>query len=192
MGQGNDAVLQRLIDKSEIYDVMCRYARSVDRGDWALLRSTYHPDAYDDHVGFKGTLDGLVDWLDQRFAGVDNSVHFLGNCLIEFATSDVALVETYFTSRRLRRPTDEERSGLAEGDVLCRQTWGRYIDRFERRNGEWRVAKRKVVLDAGYTSVAKGGQTGNAAAPGLRNASDALYGAYREIFGAPLRPDGVS
>ncbi|KWF32816.1 hypothetical protein WL88_26125 [Burkholderia diffusa] len=192
MSQSKEEALQRLVDKSEIHDVMCRYARSVDRGDWALLRSTYHPDAYDDHVGYKGTLEGLIEWLDQRFAGVDNSVHFLGNCLVEFATSDLALVETYFTSRRLRHPVGEECNGLAADDMLCRQTWGRYIDRFERRNGEWRVAKRKVVLDAGFTSVAKGGAKGNAAAPGLRNLSDALYSAHREIFGTVPRSNAVS
>src|SRR5579862_8540086 len=81
MPQSQEAALQRLIDQAEIRDVMCRYARGVDRGDWALLRSTYHPDAYDDHVGYKGPVDGLIEWLDERFADVDNSVHFLGNCL---------------------------------------------------------------------------------------------------------------
>ena len=46
----HDEALQRLIDRTQIYEVMCKYARGVDRGDWELLRSTYHADAHDDHV----------------------------------------------------------------------------------------------------------------------------------------------
>jgi len=41
--------LQRLVDKDQIRDLMSRYARGVDRGDWDLVRDTYHTDATDDH-----------------------------------------------------------------------------------------------------------------------------------------------
>ena len=76
MHDENKHALHRLLDKSEIYDSICRYARGIDRGDWDLVRSTYHPDADDDHVEYKGGIDGLIEWLDKRFAGIDNSMHF--------------------------------------------------------------------------------------------------------------------
>jgi hypothetical protein len=176
--------LQRLLDKDEIRDSMCRYARGVDRGDWDQVRAAYHPDAHDEHGDYKGPIDGLIEWLDQRFAGVDNSMHFLGNCLIEFAGPDLALVETSFVSRRLRPLTEEERKTLGPKDQMCREGWGRYVDRFERRNGEWRVAHRTVVLEASSTSVALGGLRTSPLTWGQRNRSDRLYQVQAEIFGA--------
>ena len=67
-----------------------------------MVRSTYHSDAHDAHGEYKCDIDGLIQWLGERFADVDNSMHFLGNCLIEFADPDHAFVETYFGSSRLR------------------------------------------------------------------------------------------
>ena len=176
-------LLQRLVDKDAIRDAMARYARGVDRGDWELLRSTYHADAWDDHGEYKGPVDGLIEWLDRRFAGADNSMHFLGNCLIEFAGVDLALVETYFVSRRLRPPTDAERSVAGEKDAMCREAWGRYVDRFERREGQWRVAHRTVVIEASSTSLALGGARGGSVTWGRRDRTDRLYQAHTEIFG---------
>jgi hypothetical protein len=175
--------VQELLDRTAIADVMSTYSRGVDRGDWELLRSTYHPDAHDDHGEYKGGVDGLVAWLKDRFATTDNSIHFLGNCLIEFIDPDLALVETYFASRRLRPPTADEAAALAPGDAMCRQSWGRYVDRFERRDGQWRVADRKVVLEARFTSVAKEAARDTRALWGQRDHTDPLYVA-RAQFGA--------
>jgi SnoaL-like domain len=178
-----DAALAQLLDKDAIRDALCLYARGVDRGDWDLVRSTYHPDAYDDHGGYKGGIDGLIQWLDERFAGVDNSMHFLGNCLIEFASPDLALVETSFVSRRLRPPEGPERERLGPNDAVSREAWGRYVDRFERRGGPWRVAHRTVVLEASSSSVALGGMRTSPLTWGYRNGKDRLYAAQAEIFG---------
>ncbi|GAA4353824.1 nuclear transport factor 2 family protein [Variovorax defluvii] len=174
----------RLADRAAIQDCLCRYARGVDRGDWALVRSTYHPDANDQHGEYRGGVDGFIDWLDKRFAGVDNSMHFLGNCLIEFAGPDHAFVETYFASRRLRPPTDVERVGLQAGDRMCREAWGRYADQFERRDGEWRVARRIVITETSYTSVALGGErsTASASTYGSRDSNDPSYRSREELF----------
>ena len=185
--------LQRLLDKDAIYESLCRYARGVDRGDWALVRSTYHPDARDDHGSFSGDVDGLIAWLDDRFAGVDNSMHFLGNCQVEFAGPDLALVETSFASRRLRPATSEEAPQAGPQGAMCREAWGRYVDRFERRgDGVWRVAHRTVVLEAVFTSVAIGGALRGPGTRGRRDPGDRLYEVYDELFGggAQGRPQG--
>lgn len=176
--------LQRLADRAEIQDSLCRYARGVDRGDWGMVRSTYHPDAYDQHGEYRGGIDGLIEWLDKRFTGVDNSMHFLGNCLIEFAGPNHAFVETYFVSRRLRPPTEVERPALQPGDQMCREAWGRYADQFERRDGEWRVAHRVVVLETSSTSVALGGVRSSAASTtwGSRDGTDPSHRSRDELF----------
>ncbi len=159
-------VLQRLADRAEIQDCLARYATAVDRGDWSGVRATYHADAVDQHGEYHGGIDGFIEWLDQRFAGVDNAMHFMGNCLIEFAAADFAFVETYFVSRRLRLPTPAEaaRLGLTQVDTVCREVWGRYLDHFERREGSWKVARRQVVVETAYTSIALGGKRDPAAA----------------------------
>lgn len=183
MSQNDSEALRRMIDRTEIYEVMCRYARGVDRGDEEVIRSAYHPDAWDDHVDFKGDVDGFIAWLDTRFVGFDNSMHFLGNCLVEFAGPDLALVETYYASRRLRPPVGDEGADLAPGDMICWQSWGRYLDRFERRNGEWRIARRTLVIDSRFSSVAKNGARSGPVTWGVRNTSDPLYAVRAEIFG---------
>lgn len=184
MHENTTEKLQRLIDRAEIYDAMCRYARGVDRGDSDLIRSAYHPDAYDEHGDYKGGIDGFIEWLGTLFMNFDNSMHFLGNCLIEFAGPDLALVETSYASRRTRPPVGAECAGLAPNDAICRQAWGRYLDRFERRNGEWRVAKRMVVVDARFTSVAKGGARNAPLTWGTRDRSDPYYAVRAEVFTA--------
>jgi len=169
-----------LIARQEIADAMHRYARGVDRGDWDLVRSAYHPDAFDDHVEFRGGVDALVAWLDERFAGADNSSHFLGSSLVEFADAGTALVETYFISSRLRAPGAHD-ARAEQGDAVCRQSWGRYVDRFERRDGAWKVADRRVVLESRFTAIAIGGLRGDEDYWGRRDGDDAVFALGRAL-----------
>ena len=55
--------LDDLIDREQIRDVIYRYARGVDRRDYELVRSCYHPNATDDHGSYKGDVDGFITWL---------------------------------------------------------------------------------------------------------------------------------
>ena len=97
------------------------------------------------HGEYEGDVEGPLAWLSERFAGVTGSTHFLGNCLIDFTGPDRAQVETYFISSRLCP---------AAAEAVRRQSWGRYQDRFERRSGKWRIARRTVVIDDAYRFVA--------------------------------------
>ena len=186
---GNDK-LQRLIDRAEIHDCMARYVRGVDRGDADLMRSAYHTDAYDDHVDYKGDVEGFIKWLDGRFAPFVNSMHHIGDSFIEFAGPDVAFVETQYASRRLRQPTSEEAAKLGANDMVMRQSWGRYLDRFERRNGEWRIARRIVIVDDRFTSIAIGGARNTPSTWGYRNPSDPMYAFRADVFSNPKAAGG--
>lgn len=177
------SALQKLLDKDAIRDAIARYARGVDRGDWDLVRSGYHADAHDWHGDYQGGVEGFIAWLEQRFAGVDNSVHFLGQSLIEFSGPDLALVETYFISRRLRALTEAEAGGRSPQDAMAREAWGRYVDRFERRAGEWRVAHRTVVLEAASSSIALGGRRMAAGCWSRRDGQDAVDLLHDDLFG---------
>ena len=54
------AALRRLLDEEAIKKVHLRYCRGIDRRDWELLRSCYHPDALDDHGDYVGGVDGFI------------------------------------------------------------------------------------------------------------------------------------
>ena len=126
-----------LADREAIRDCLFRYARGVDRCDEETLRSVYWEDAQDDHCLFVGTREPLIAWLLPLLRERETTQHTIGNILIrqEEAQADV---ESYFEGYHVVR-RDEKVAGFLQG--------GRYLDRFERRDGEWRIARRKVVVD---------------------------------------------
>jgi hypothetical protein len=130
--------VETLIARQEIADVLCRYCRGIDRLDLELVRSCYHPDAYDDHGTVRGSVDeflaGAASFLPQFAA----TMHFLGNMLIE-VDGAVARAETYAVAYHRLEPDE----GSGKDDI-----WGlRYVDRFERRDGEWRIAHRVMTQE---------------------------------------------
>ena len=148
MSPDTNEALQRLLDKDEIRDLMARYCRGVDRADWDLVRSTYHTDAYDDHGDYKGGIDGFIAFAKSRTGGATQVMHFLGECLIEFASRDVAVAETYFFSAHTLGPEAQRQYGAAgQGGPVQLSHYGRYVDRAERRADVWRIAHRIVVFE---------------------------------------------
>jgi hypothetical protein len=129
--------LQRLLDERAIYRRLVEYCRGVDRGDAALVASVYHPDGTDDHGSFMGLGSDFAEYVTSRLpARYEATQHTIANPLIRFTDADTAIVETHVCAHHRR--TDEQ------GPVL--DTFGgRYVDRFERRDGEWKIAHRVVV-----------------------------------------------
>ncbi len=68
--------------------------------------------------------------------GFDATQHTIGDSVIEFADDDTAYVETYVCARQRRHD---------ETGQFLETFGGRYVDRFERRGGEWKIADRVVV-----------------------------------------------
>ena len=140
--------MSRLIAKADIEDCMKRYARGVDRRDWDMVRGCFHPDATDHHGEFLGNPEEFIDWVKARHGAVPFSMHYLLNCLVEFHADDVAAVETYFWALQRREDGD---SGTDH------EVFGRYVDRFEQRDGAWRIADRKVTYDSTRTTPSSAG-----------------------------------
>lgn len=148
MSRDAGEALQRLIDKDEIRDLMARYCRGVDRADWDLVRSTYHTDAYDDHGDYKGSIDGFIAFAKSRTGGATQVMHFLGESLIEFASRDVAVAETYFfTAHTLGQEGQRQYGAGGTGGPVQLSHYGRYVDRVERRDAVWRITHRIVVFE---------------------------------------------
>ncbi|MFM9924486.1 nuclear transport factor 2 family protein [Variovorax sp. H27-G14] len=130
------APLQALLDREAIRECLFRYCRGIDRVDEEALRSAYWPDATDCHGAWNGSADGFIAQALQRLRQGGRRVHQVNNIIIELH-GDVAAVESSFFA--LQAPADAP----AKRTLLC----GRYLDRFERRAGEWRIAARTVVYD---------------------------------------------
>ena len=137
-----DDRLRQLADKDEIRDVIMRYGRGVDRLDEDLLRSCYHADSHDDHGHWKGNGHDFAAFIVESLpARTHHSTHAVTNCLIELDPADADLARAESTSLAHLRRTDDD--GVEWLDVFA----GRYVDRFERRDGAWRIAHRVVVHD---------------------------------------------
>ena len=144
----------RLADRFAIEQALLRYCRGVDRKNWDLVRSAYHPDAYDDHGNYKGPVDGFVASVIERHQTIEQSTHAISNIQIEFAGPDVALVETYFIVHQRHMPGNAEgrnaftrpRPATPE-EAIENETVGRYVDRFSRRDGAWKIQRRTVVFE---------------------------------------------
>jgi hypothetical protein len=65
-------------------------------------------------------------------------MHMVGDSIIDFAGADSAFVETQVLVHQQR---------LDERGPFLETFGGRYVDRFERRDGEWKIADRLVVHD---------------------------------------------
>jgi hypothetical protein len=128
----------------EIEDALKRFIRGIDRRDWALALSTYHEDAQDEHGFFSGPAREFIAACARAHEHQDHSMHFMSNVLIEFQSRDAALVETYCLVFQRFGPAAQ---GVLPGSCGVRKIGtARYIDRFEKRSGGWRVAHRRIVF----------------------------------------------
>ncbi|MFD1532773.1 nuclear transport factor 2 family protein [Pseudonocardia aurantiaca] len=137
VGIGADE-LRRLVDRQQIVEVVFRYCRAVDRCDFDLLRTCYHPDGVDRHTGFTGDIDDYIDWLRTILARYAGTQHLIGQQFVEI-DGDVARCESYGIATHWAGPDGDPQYDFTSGF--------RYIDRMERRCGEWRIAERLATRD---------------------------------------------
>jgi hypothetical protein len=127
-------------DRIAIQDVLVRYCRGIDRGDADLVRSVYWPDSYDDHGAYKGSGAEFADYAVPRLnAAYSATHHTILNSTVDL-DGDVAHTETYVEAYHVSKPVP----GQQQTVFLFA---GRYVDRLEKRDGEWRIKHRVVVYD---------------------------------------------
>ena len=155
-----------LLAESEIKDVHLRYCRANDRRDEELMRSCFHPDAV---IQLHEPLDVDAFIALGRVVLDRYSVtwHNTGNQLVE-VSGDAAWAEHYTISSH-RIPASEQGP---ESDFVAS---GRYIDRMERRDGVWKIARRTMLVDFTRTDPVPAGQPGLGSGGGKRDRSDPSY-----------------
>jgi hypothetical protein len=132
------AVVEDMQNRAAIWQCLQRYARGVDRFDREMILSVFHPDAVDDHGKFVGGREEFVEWaIGQHTKAHLGHLHNLFNHTCEL-DGNQAHTETYFMFAAMNR----------EGQPLV-LNGGRYLDRLEKRDGEWRIAYRTCIREWG-------------------------------------------
>lgn len=125
-----------LQDRQAIRECLMTYSRAIDRLDRELLISVYHDDAIDDHGVFVGTREAFADWAIDMHTRTHLSHQ---HCIFNFTTDldgDVAHTESYYMF-----------VGLNRAGTPLTMGGGRYLDRFEKRDGRWAIAARVCIRD---------------------------------------------
>jgi ketosteroid isomerase-like protein len=133
--------LRRLLDETEIRAVLARYARGIDRFDMDLVRSCYHEDATDAHGEYNGGIEGFIDYALSWQNRMESMAHHFNQSTIDL-DGDSAWVESYCLCLIRLKAKDGEKPMDILGNI-------RYVDVFERRDGVWRIARRKLLHDPG-------------------------------------------
>ena len=152
----------RVADRLAIEDVLALHSRGLDRLDSAAIQLSYWPDAAVDYGSYKGDAhvfaELVVSALGEQY---ELTRHSLSNTLIAF-THNTACSESNVTAAHLATGAKEE--------MLF---YGRYLDQLEKRDGQWKILHRQVVMDRSkrlavvdergheaFADLAKGGHIG--------------------------------
>jgi SnoaL-like domain len=129
------ARLERLLDRQDILDCLVRFSRAMDRFDRELFLSAFHADAVISAGEFVGGPQDLYDWASALHEQGQSSTHhnlLNHSCDID---ADVAHTETYYLFVGRNRDDTNWAAG------------GRYVDRFERRDGMWKIVLRTNAIE---------------------------------------------
>ncbi len=128
-----------LEDRAAIHDLYSRYAYAFDGADadaWAALFTPdgrFAPPGVDAAVG----TEALRSFVADRSSLTPGMRHVMANVLVEPGDDDgVATGRAYFVCFR-----------MGGDDHFRLRNFGRYEDRFERREGVWLIANREVVAE---------------------------------------------
>jgi hypothetical protein len=135
----SDTELRALLDRQAIADKLAAYCRAVDRLDISLGHTVFHADAHADYGAslYQGDGRGVIDFICNSHLQTLNHSHQVCNSTVTL-DGDSAGSEIYFHSAtRL----------MMGGKHMQIRVWGRYLDTWSRREGEWAIDRRLTVFD---------------------------------------------
>ena len=144
------AQLTDLKDRQDIVATLQRYIRGIDRHDKELVRSTFWPEA---RINL-GTPNGREEYVDREEAALaayaQHQHHVTGQTID--IQGNTAHVESYVWFIAVPRDTGKDTPGpatpgrsLVSADTQLGS--GRYIERWEKRDGEWKILVREYAHD---------------------------------------------
>jgi hypothetical protein len=132
--------LQRLIDESEIRRVRRLWAFARDQGDWETVATLFHPEATVSISWYAGSAAGFIESSKKMFGHAKpetSSKHWFGNDRLTL------------NGNRATLETDIEVRGrdYIENYLFDFTYEGRFFDRFEKRDGAWKIAQWTCLYD---------------------------------------------
>jgi len=127
--------LEQLLDRQAILDCLNRFSRGMDRFDRELFLSAFHTDSTIAAGPFVGGPVDLYTWAQSLHEQGQVATHH--NLLNHSCDIDgnVAHAETYYLFVGRNRDDSNWMAG------------GRYIDKLEKREGQWKIALRTNVIE---------------------------------------------
>lgn len=128
--------LQEIQDRSEITELMHRYAEMVDQRQWKMMDVIFALEATIDYTstgGPAGPFRETLAWLDRALESWPINLHIVTNLIIEIE-GDEATSRCYFHAPMGRN--------TADGSQLIITNAGRYLDKLIRTNKGWRILER--------------------------------------------------
>ena len=190
MDEMREKLLQDLVDRQEIERVVRLYCRAIDRLDIELLKSVYHPDGTDEHGSFNGNAHEFAEHIIPALReAILDGMHTITQTVIDL-DGRYATVESYYLAYQ-RCPGGRDKTIAFFGERYARSVQadvdkdhdyfcgGRYIDLFEKRDGQWKILRRKItnefnvvqpcgrITDQGYIAAYN--------LPGRRDRDDYVY-----------------
>lgn len=130
------STVRQLKDRQDILDCIQRESRARDRQDVDQINSCWWEDGADEHGS---VVSKATDYAARANAGhsanFNMTSHNITNHLCEL-DGDTAHCESYVIGGLFW--LDDKTTTLA---------FGRYLDRLERRNGEWRIVARRCTIE---------------------------------------------
>jgi hypothetical protein len=133
-----------LMDRTEILDCISRHARGCDRHDIDLITAAYHSDGVDEHGHAINAGPEYGVWANKTHAETSRvHTHNITTHTCEI-DGDTAHAESYAIVV------------LVSPDATNAQLiTGRYIDRLERQDGQWRIAVRRSTVEGMFLADAR-------------------------------------
>ena len=185
-----EAELGALRDKDAIREVIHRYCRAADRCDLDAFKACYWPDGRDDHLFYGGNAWDFCDYVIPVLRNIEASIHAITNTIIELKGDQAFCESQWSVVHRLRKP---------DGSFLDYWHQGRYLDIFEKRDGEWRILERtfandmdRMIRTKDIRAIMNQGGEGAPGKSGARHPHDPVYKGFdipELILDRPGMPD---
>ena len=166
----DNSAIQTLLDKQALHELMTAYARGVDRADVAVLESIWHDDATVDVGMFVGSAKDFCAAMTAPGSPMETCSHMIMN---EFyhVDGDTAVGESYVLGMTTTVNEDGSKTDASVG--------GRYLDRYSRRDGVWKIDHHQFVVDFNRSepcsAIWEEGSMFAMMTRGTRDSSDSLY-----------------
>jgi hypothetical protein len=125
--------VRQISDRLDIEEVLIRYTRAIDTGEWAALDEVFTPDAAIDYTQTGGIADSYPEvkaWLAENLPMFPRRMHMLGQVDIRMQGDDEADVAAYFSNPMILTQDD--------GSELLWEFGGIYHHRMVRTPDGWR------------------------------------------------------